>query len=62
MPVAAFRESSFLWYLDDDTFVLVIGIFLLINSVPYGVEKWLQDVCGDHSVCLGGDHSVVLEN
>ena len=49
MPVAAFRESSFLWYRDDDTLIPVIRDF---PSVPYGVEKWLQDVCGGRSVCL----------
>ena len=32
-------DSSFLWYLDDDTLIPVIRDF---SSVPYGVEKWLQ--------------------
>ena len=41
MPVATFRQSSFLWYLDDDTLIPVIRDF---PSVPYAVEKWLQDV------------------
>ena len=42
-------RAPFFWYPDDDALIIVIKF---LSLVPYGVETWLQDGYGGHSITI----------